>query len=128
MEKFGTIKSIHLPKKETGKYVGYGFVTYEKMEDAVKAMNDLNARADKFIGTKVAVDWCLPKNIFLKNISKFKFLIRNGAFIFTLYTYKLSSKMFLSNRTDFSKRFLVNNILNRCTSLHFAANRIQIFF
>jgi len=71
MEKFGQIKSIHLPKKETGKFFGYGFVTYEKMEDAMKAMNELNSRADKFIGTKVAVDWCLPKNIFLKNISKF---------------------------------------------------------
>lgn len=70
MEKFGQIKLTHLPKKETGKYCGYSFVTYERMEDAVKAMNELNARADKFMGTKVAVDWCLPKNIFLKNTSK----------------------------------------------------------
>ena len=78
MENFGDIKSIHLPKKDTGKFFGYGFVTYEKMEDAIKAMNELNSRNEKFMGTKVAVDWCLPKNIFVKNISKssfyFKFL------------------------------------------------------
>lgn len=70
MEKFGEIKSMLLPKKPDGKFFGYGFVTYEKMEDAIKAMNTLNAKEDKFMGTKVAVDWCLPKNIFLKNQSK----------------------------------------------------------
>ena len=49
MEKFGDIKSIHLPKKDTGKFFGYGFVTYEKMEDSIKAMNELNSRNEKFI-------------------------------------------------------------------------------
>lgn len=76
MENFGGIKSIHLPKKDTGKFFGYGFVTYEKMEDAIKAMNELNSRNEKFMGKKVAVDWCLPKNIFVKNISKSSFYLK----------------------------------------------------
>ena len=66
MEKYGPLTLVNLPKKE-GKLVGYGFVVFEKLADARKAMEDLNAKTDKFMGTKVAVDWCLPKNLYLKN-------------------------------------------------------------
>lgn len=70
MEKYGKVELVNLPKKEDGKLCGYGFVTYETMNEARKAMEELNARTDKLLGTKVAVDWCLPKNLYLKNTSK----------------------------------------------------------
>ena len=69
MEKYGKVVEINLPKKEDGKLNGYGFVTFETMNEARKAMEELNARTEKLNGTKVAVDWCLPKNLFLKNTS-----------------------------------------------------------
>lgn len=70
MEKYGKVVEINLPKKEDGKLNGYGFVTFETMNEARKAMEELNARTEKLNGTKVAVDWCLPKNLFLKNTSE----------------------------------------------------------
>ncbi len=70
MEKYGKVALVNLPKKEDGKLCGYGFVTYETMNEARNAMEELNARKDKLLGTKVAVDWCLPKNLYLKNTSK----------------------------------------------------------
>ena len=75
MEKFGQVKLVNLPKKDDGKLAGYGFVTFETMNEARKAMEELNSRNEKFYGTKVAVDWCLPKNLFLKNTSKFLILM-----------------------------------------------------
>lgn len=70
MEKYGKIKLVNLPKKEDGKLFGYGFIVYENMQDAKKAIEGLNSRTEKLMGTKVVADWCLPKNIFLKNSSK----------------------------------------------------------
>lgn len=67
MEKFGKVKLINLPKKEDGKMLGYGFVVFENMNQAKKAIEELNARKEKLLGSKVVADWCLPKNIYLKN-------------------------------------------------------------
>ena len=69
MEKYGTVSALCLPKKADGKPSGYGFVTYSTMAEARSAMEQLNARKDNLLNTKVAVDWCLPKNLYLKNIS-----------------------------------------------------------
>ena len=70
MEKFGEVELINLPKKEGQKnHNGFGFVIFKKLKDAQKAIETLNAKTDKLNGTKVAADWCLPKNLYLKNTS-----------------------------------------------------------
>jgi nucleolar protein 4 len=69
MSKYGTVVDVLIPKKADGKLCGYGFVKFVEMNEASKAMSDLNGRKESFHGTNVAVDWCLPKNLFLKNTS-----------------------------------------------------------
>ena len=80
MEKYGQVEVVSLPKRDGEKnHNGFGFVTFKNLKDAQKAIETLNAKADKFNGTKVAVDWCLPKNLYLKNTGTFFtifFLIR----------------------------------------------------
>jgi len=70
MEKFGSVSLINLPKKADGKPKGFGFVVFDKLNDAKKAIDTLNGRIEKFLGTKVACDWCIPKNIFVKNTAE----------------------------------------------------------
>jgi RNA recognition motif-containing protein len=74
MEKYGAVKLINLPKKDDGKMFGYGFVVFEDIDDAKKAIKEINSRTDKFMGTKFVADWCLPKNLYLKNSSKKTFI------------------------------------------------------
>lgn len=71
MEKFGPIDVVNLPRKEGKKnHNGFGFITFKNLKDAQKAIDTLNAKEDKLNGTKVAVDWCLPKNLYIKNTSR----------------------------------------------------------
>jgi RNA recognition motif-containing protein len=70
MEKFGKVELVNLPKKENGKLSGFAFIVFENIKVAKQAIEGLNARKEKLFGTKVAADWCLPKNLFLKNTSK----------------------------------------------------------
>ena len=72
MEKFGTVTLVNLPKKADGKPKGFGFIVFDKLNDAKKAIDTLNERKEKFMGTKVACDWCIPKNIFIKNTEEVK--------------------------------------------------------
>ena len=69
MSKYGNVVSVLIPKGDNGKYKGYGFVNFSEMSEATKALNELNNRKEPFHGKNVAVDWCLPKNVFLKNSS-----------------------------------------------------------
>ena len=68
MEKYGPVKQVSIPKKADGKMLGYGFVIFESLKTASEAIEALNSK--KFYGSTVAVDWCLPKNLFLRNQSK----------------------------------------------------------
>lgn len=72
MEKFGPVTLVTLPKKDDGKLKGFGFVVFDYLNDAKKAIDSLNARKDKFLGTKIACDWCIPKNLFIKNTEEAK--------------------------------------------------------
>jgi nucleolar protein 4 len=67
LEKFGKVNLINLPKKENGSLKGYSMVTFQNMKEAKKAMDHFNQSDVKMMGKKVACDWCLPKNLFLKN-------------------------------------------------------------
>ena len=70
MKKYGTVKLINLPKKEDGSLKGYGFVTFESMQEAQKAIESINASNTKLMGAKISADWCLPQNVYLKTLSK----------------------------------------------------------
>lgn len=53
--------------QKDGKFAGFGFVTFEKKTDAAKAIETLNNQEYKLLGTKVIADWCLPKDLYLRN-------------------------------------------------------------
>lgn len=64
MSKFGKVVLTSIPLKEDGKMKGFGFVQFSNLTEAKRALDDLNAKERKLAGNKVAVDWCIPKNIF----------------------------------------------------------------
>ena len=70
MVKYGPVKLINLPKKEDGSLKGYGFITFETMQDAQKAIEEISSKETKLMGAKISADWCLPQNIYLKSLSK----------------------------------------------------------
>ena len=45
-----------------GKSKGFGFVTFDTLEDAQKAVQTMNGK--KILGRPMAVDWSLPKNVY----------------------------------------------------------------
>ncbi|CAF0921947.1 unnamed protein product, partial [Adineta ricciae] len=47
---------------------GFGFVTFDKLEDAQKAIQTMNGQ--KLLGRPMAVDWSLPKNVYEKMQTK----------------------------------------------------------
>jgi nucleolar protein 4 len=53
--------------RKDDKFSGFGFVTFEKKTDAAKAIEILNNKEFKLLGTNVIADWCLPKDLYLKN-------------------------------------------------------------
>ena len=70
MSKYGNVANVLIPKRDDGRYKGYGFVNFSEMNEATKALNELNSNKKPFYGKKVAVDWCLPKDVFLNNSGK----------------------------------------------------------
>jgi multiple RNA-binding domain-containing protein 1 len=67
LEKYGTVKDLKLPKKADGSPCGYGFVSYASKTEAIEAMKNINNMKEKLLGTRVVVDWCLPKDVYLKS-------------------------------------------------------------
>lgn len=59
-EKFGGISEINVLKKADGKLVGCAFVQYEKYEDSVKAIKNMNGK--EFLKRKVTVDFAISKD------------------------------------------------------------------
>ena len=43
-ERFGVITKVKLPKEYDGKTKGYGFVTFEKEEEAMRAFSQLDGK------------------------------------------------------------------------------------
>jgi nucleolar protein 4 len=66
MEKYGSVQQLSIPLKDDGKMKGFGFVQFSNLEEAKKALDDLNSSSKKLAGNKVSVDWCIPKNIFIR--------------------------------------------------------------
>jgi RNA recognition motif-containing protein len=71
MEKYGQVKFVSIPLKE-GKAKGFGFVVFNDLKEANKALSEINSSSAKIMGNKIVVDWCLPKNIFLRSNFYFK--------------------------------------------------------
>jgi RNA recognition motif-containing protein len=63
MEKYGKVEKTSIPVKD-GRARGFGFVEFSSLNEAKKALEDLNSAKKKLAGNKVIVDWCIPKNIF----------------------------------------------------------------
>lgn len=59
-EKFGNITEINILKKPDGKLVGCAFLQYEKYQDSINAIKQMNGK--DFLKRKVTVDFSVSKN------------------------------------------------------------------
>ena len=101
MEIYGTVTDISLPRKPNGKLFGFAFVTFSSIAEATFAMEQLNARKEKLLNTKVEVDWCLPKNVFLKEKSKKTHFTFESLFvIFFAYNSNLKSLKYRTTESE----------------------------
>ncbi|CAF1164202.1 unnamed protein product [Rotaria sp. Silwood1] len=57
------ISNVSIVKKD-GQSKGFGFITFDKLEDAQKAIQTMNGQ--KVLGRPIALDWSLPKNVYEK--------------------------------------------------------------
>ncbi|XP_052808142.1 RNA-binding protein 28-like isoform X3 [Mya arenaria] len=55
----GEIIDIKLPTNTGGQLLGFGFVQFQSLEEAARAVEQMNNK--KILGRPVAVDWALPK-------------------------------------------------------------------
>uniref|UniRef100_A0A8C4NJ41 RNA binding motif protein 28 n=1 Tax=Eptatretus burgeri TaxID=7764 RepID=A0A8C4NJ41_EPTBU len=55
---FGDVVEVSIPQKD-GKMKGFGFVQYSKIQDAARALKEMNLQ--KIQGRPVAIDWAIPK-------------------------------------------------------------------
>ncbi|XP_033739405.1 RNA-binding protein 28-like isoform X2 [Pecten maximus] len=62
-EKFGDITEVKIPLKPDGRMFGFGFVQFEKQDEADQAIKGMNMKP--ILGRPVAVDWTLPKNQYI---------------------------------------------------------------
>lgn len=62
-EKFGEVHEVVIPKKN-GKKCGFGFVQFTNIQHANKALLQMNK--EEIQGRPVAVDWSVPKSVFLQ--------------------------------------------------------------
>uniref|UniRef100_UPI00358FEA82 RNA-binding protein 28-like n=1 Tax=Myxine glutinosa TaxID=7769 RepID=UPI00358FEA82 len=56
---FGDVLEASIPQKD-GKMKGFGFVQYSKIQDAARALKEMNLQQIK--GRPVAIDWAIPKD------------------------------------------------------------------
>eukprot|EP00494_Astrolonche_serrata_P031159 UN31428 len=67
-KKYGNVKEVSLPKNEDGRMKGFGFVQFDNVISAKKAMHELNG--SRIIGREIAIDWALGKKNFQKRHKK----------------------------------------------------------
>ncbi|XP_038049197.1 RNA-binding protein 28-like [Patiria miniata] len=63
--RFGDITEVHIPSDPTdpSKVRGYGFVQFDSLDSASKAVKEMNAK--KIMGRPIAVDWSLSRDRYL---------------------------------------------------------------
>ncbi|BFZ09199.1 hypothetical protein BsWGS_12238 [Bradybaena similaris] len=61
-ENYGDVVEVHIPKKDSGKRLGFGFVQFKNRTQAGMAVKEFNGK--EICGRVVAVDWALPKDKF----------------------------------------------------------------
>ncbi|XP_015599445.1 RNA-binding protein 28 [Cephus cinctus] len=66
--KYGNIEEIQILTKPDGRRIGCGFVQFELVQSAAKAIHYANLKP--LMGRSVIVDWAVPKNKFGKEIKK----------------------------------------------------------
>ncbi|KAI4495694.1 hypothetical protein M0802_008529 [Mischocyttarus mexicanus] len=62
--KYGKIEEVNLLKKD-GKLVGCGFIQFDHVQSAAKAIHYANMKMLQ--GRSIVVDWAIPKSIYTKN-------------------------------------------------------------
>ncbi|XP_064596036.1 LOW QUALITY PROTEIN: RNA-binding protein 28-like [Liolophura sinensis] len=67
-QEFGEISEVIIPMRSDGKQHGFGFVQYNDLKSAEKALKTMNMKQIK--GRPVAVDWAVPKGEFMKATAK----------------------------------------------------------
>lgn len=65
-EEFGPISEVKLLKRPDGKLVGCGFIQYEVVQNAAKAIHHRSGK--EFLGRTIICDWAIGKNTYQKNI------------------------------------------------------------
>ncbi|XP_060596942.1 RNA-binding protein 28-like [Ruditapes philippinarum] len=58
----GEIIEVKIPSNKDGKRIGFGFVQFSQLQEAKKAVEEMNSK--KILGRPIAVDWALPKTTY----------------------------------------------------------------
>ncbi|CAH1799491.1 unnamed protein product, partial [Owenia fusiformis] len=61
--KHGTVTEVKIPSRPNGKHPGFGFIQFQDVKKAAKAIEALNTKAIK--GRPVAVDWAIPREKYI---------------------------------------------------------------
>ncbi|XP_072165470.1 RNA-binding protein 28-like [Diadema setosum] len=70
-ESFGQVNEVLLPVKgNSSKKLGFGFVQFQSLKNAAKAVKHMNGK--EIMGRTVAVDWTLPREDYLKAMQEAK--------------------------------------------------------
>lgn len=69
-EKYGSIKECNILKREDGKLVGCGFIQYDKVNHAAKAIHYANGK--NLFGRSIIIDWAVNRKKFVKHIRQQK--------------------------------------------------------
>lgn len=66
-EKYGQINEINLLKRSDGKLVGCGFIQFNAVQEAAKAL--YNTSGKPFMGRDIVTDWAVPKDRFVEQLN-----------------------------------------------------------
>lgn len=67
---YGNIEEVNILTKPDGKPIGCGFIQFDHVQSAAKAIHHANLKP--LLGRSIVVDWAVPKHKFSKNTEKDK--------------------------------------------------------
>ena len=65
---YGDVVDVNILKKKDGKMVGCAFIQYSNIQEASKALKNLNGKP--FLQRPIAIDWAVPKDQFQQSNPK----------------------------------------------------------
>lgn len=75
--KYGTVKECDILKREDGKLVGCGFIQFEKVNQAAKAIHHGNGK--ELGGRQIILDWAVNRKKFVSHTKQLKKAAREAA-------------------------------------------------